>query len=153
MSARFTEWVSTADAVRATTKKLEKLAALGAYFLRLDDDDLAIAARLFAGVPFPRTDERVLSVGWRALLDSVVALTGATDDDVTAAYQKHADLGDATAELTERSGRVPQPPPLLLRDVHDAPSIGSPRRGAWPRSASSSTRSSRARPRASSATW
>ena len=120
MSGRFSDWVSTADAVRATTKKLEKLAALGAYFPRLDDADLAIAARLFAGVPFPRTDERVLAVGWRALLDAVVALTGATGDDVSAAYQTHADLGDATAELTERSGRQAEPPPLLLHDVHDA---------------------------------
>ena len=120
MSGRFSDWVSTADAVRATTKKLEKLAALGAYFPRLDDADLAIAARLFAGVPFPRTDERVLAVGWRALLDAVIALTGATGDDVSAAYQTHADLGDATAELTERSGRQAEPPPLLLHDVHDA---------------------------------
>jgi DNA ligase-1 len=120
VSGRFSDWVSTADAVRATTKKLEKLAALGAYFPRLDDADLAIAARLFAGVPFPRTDERVLAVGWRALLDAVVALTGATGDDVSAAYQTHADLGDATAELTERSGRQAEPPPLLLHDVHDA---------------------------------
>jgi DNA ligase-1 len=120
VSGRFTDWVSTADAVRATTKKSEKLAALGAYLQGLDDGDLEIAARLYAGVPFPRTDERVLSVGWRALLDAVVALTGATDDDIGAAYQKHADLGDATADLAERSARIPQPPPLLLRDIHDA---------------------------------
>ena len=120
LSAPFLFWVSTADAVRSTTRKLEKLAALGAYFPTLDDADLPIAARLFAGVPFPRTDERVLSVGWRALLDTVVGLTGATADDVSAAYQAHADLGDATAQLAERSGRIPTGPPLTLRDVHDA---------------------------------
>jgi DNA ligase-1 len=120
LSARFTDWVSTADAVRSTTKKLEKLAALGAYFQGLEDEDLEIASRLFAGAPFPRTDERVLSVGWRALLDTVIALTGAAGDDVGDAYQKHADLGDASADLAERSGRTPAPPPLTLRDVHDA---------------------------------
>src|SRR4030081_3359713 len=101
MSDPFALWVSTADAVRSTTKKLEKLAALGAYFQTLEDGDLEIRARLFAGVPFPRTDERVRSVGWRALLDTVIGLTGATEDDVSAAYQKHADLGDATADLAE----------------------------------------------------
>jgi len=120
MSAPFIDWVSTADAVRATTRKLAKLAALGAYFPTLEDPDLEIATRLFAGVPFPRTDERVLAVGWRALLDSVIGLTGATDADVSAAYQTHADLGDATADLAERSGRVPDDPPLRLSDVHDA---------------------------------
>jgi DNA ligase-1 len=120
MSGRFSDWVSTADAVRATTKKLEKLAALGAYFQTLDDPDLAIAARLFAGTPFPRTDERVLSVGWRALLDAVFARTGATGDEAEVAYQKHADMGDVAAELTERSAVPPKPPELTLGDVAEA---------------------------------
>jgi DNA ligase-1 len=120
MSGPFADWVSTADAVRATTKKLEKLALLGAYFQRLDDTDLAIAARLFAGVPFPRTDERVLSVGWRALIDAVVVRTGAAGDDITASYQRHADLGDVAAELAERSAVPASPPPLSLADVAEA---------------------------------
>ncbi|HEX6061520.1 MAG TPA: hypothetical protein VF001_05575, partial [Candidatus Limnocylindria bacterium] len=120
MSGRFAEWVSTADAVRATTKKLQKLAALGAYFQRLDETDLAIAARLFAGAPFPRTDERVLSVGWRALLDAVMARTGASGDDVEASYQRHADLGDVAAEVAEHAAIPPMPPPLTLGDVAEA---------------------------------
>jgi DNA ligase-1 len=117
MSGRFADWVSTADAVRATTKKLEKLALLGAYLTVLDDADLAIAARLFAGAPFPRTDERVLSVGWRALMDAVIARTGASVDDIDASYQTHADLGDVAAEVAERSIVPVQPPPLMLADV------------------------------------
>ena len=117
MSGPFIDWVSTADAVRATTKKLEKLAVLGAYFGDLDDPDLAIAARLYAGVPFPRTDERVLSVGWSALLEAVIARSGATGDHVAASYQRHADLGDVAAELTLRSASPPMPPALTLEDV------------------------------------
>ncbi|TMC78647.1 MAG: hypothetical protein E6J15_02090, partial [Chloroflexi bacterium] len=69
MSTSFADWVSTADAVRATAKKLEKHAALARYLGALDDSDLQIAARLFAGAPFPRRDERVLAVGWSALSD------------------------------------------------------------------------------------
>ena len=133
MSGRFTDWVSTADAVRSTTGKLAKLAALGAYLLTLDDDDLEIAARLFAGAPFPRTDERVLAVGWRALLDAIIGLTGATPDDVSAAYQAHADLGDSTAELTLRSGRIPAAPPLDLGDVHMAFERIAAARGVGPK--------------------
>ena len=120
VSDRFANWVSTADAVRATSRKLEKLAALGAYFQGLDGPDLAIAARLFAGVPFPRTDERVLSVGWRALLDAVMARSGASGEDVAASYQAHADLGDVAAEVTGRSATPPEPPPLALSDVAEA---------------------------------
>ena len=133
MSAPLADWVRTADAVRATTKKLGKLAALGAYFPTLEDADLEIAVRLFAGVPFPRTDERVLAVGWRALLDSVIGLTGASDTDVSSAYQTHADLGDATAELAERAGRVPEGPPLRLEDVHGAFERISATRGVAPK--------------------
>src|SRR5438552_19214197 len=63
MKALFADWVLTADAVRATPKKPEKHAALARYLGVLEDIDLQIAARLFAGAPFPRPDQRALSVG------------------------------------------------------------------------------------------
>ena len=133
MSGPFAHWVSTADAVRATTKKLEKLAALGAYFQRLDEPDLAIAARLFAGVPFPRTDERVLSIGWRALLDAVMARTAASGDQIEASYQRHADLGDVAAEITANSAIPHKPPPLTLGDVAEAFDRIAAARGVGPK--------------------
>ncbi|HEY1404039.1 MAG TPA: hypothetical protein VGB05_07940, partial [Pyrinomonadaceae bacterium] len=40
-------FAQTAEAVAATTKKLEKAALLGAYFHTLDDADLVRAARYF----------------------------------------------------------------------------------------------------------
>lgn len=130
--------------MRATTKKLAKLAALGAYFVTLDEPDLAIAARLFAGVPFPRTDERVLAVGWRALLDAVMARSGATGDDVDVSYQRHADLGDVAAEVTERSATPPKPPPLTLGDVAEAFDRVAATRGIAPKGALLETLLSRA---------
>lgn len=115
MRGRFSDWVSTADAVRATTKKLEKHAALARYLASLADDDLVIAARLFAGAPFPRKDERVLAVGWSALADALLARSGKTGDDMSASYQRHADLGDVAAELL--GGTAPAGEPLTLADV------------------------------------
>ena len=99
MSSPFGAWVSTADAVRATTKKLEKQRLLGDYLRGLDDIDVAIAARLFAGAPFPRKDERVLSVGWSALSDVLLERSGKGGDDMRASYQQHADLGDVAHDL------------------------------------------------------
>src|SRR2546429_2063678 len=99
MSDRFANWASTADAVRATTKKLEKQRALARYLGALEDPDLVIAARLLAGAPFPRRDERVLSVGWSALSDVLLERSGKTGEDMAASYQRHADLGDVAAEL------------------------------------------------------
>src|SRR2546428_586900 len=104
MKALFADWVATADAVRATPKKLEKHAALTRYLSGLDDADLQIAARLLAGAPFPRKDERVLAVGWAALSDALLERSKRTGGDMSASYQRHADLGDVAAELIGEGG-------------------------------------------------
>src|SRR5919198_2561123 len=131
MSAPFADWVATADAVRATTKKLEKHALLARYLAALDDADLRIAARLLAGAPFPRRDERVLSVGWSALSDVLLERSGKGGDDMGASYQRHADLGDVAAELIGES--PPQGQPLTLADVVAAFDAISAARGVAPK--------------------
>ena len=68
----FAQWCAVAEAVAATTKKLEKSALLAAYLPRLSDTDLPIACRFFAGAPFPFSDERVLQVGGAVVRDAVL---------------------------------------------------------------------------------
>src|SRR5881392_1427677 len=115
MSTSFADWVSTADAVRATPKKLEKHAALARYLGTLDDSDLQLAARLFAGAPFPRRDERILSVGWSALSDVLLERSGRNGGEMAESYQRHADLGDVAGDLiAERSAAGDR---LTLADV------------------------------------
>lgn len=115
MSGPFADWVATADAVRATAKKLEKQAALARYLATLGDDDLRVAARLFAGGPFARADQRVLAVGWSALVGAILDRSGAHGDDIGASYQRHADLGDVAAELITTPPSDPRP--LTLGDL------------------------------------
>lgn len=98
-TSSFADWVRTAGTVRGTTRKLQKLDALAAYFRTLPDADLAVAARLFAGGPFSRADQRVLSLGWSALTEAILERSGTGGDDIGASYQRHADLGDVAAEL------------------------------------------------------
>src|SRR5207302_6970920 len=117
MKALFADWVLTADAVRATPKKLEKHAALARYLSVLEDIDLQIAARLLAGAPFPRRDERVLSVGWSALSDVLLERSGTTGRGMAESYQRHADLGDVAAELIGES--PPRGDRLTLADVSE----------------------------------
>src|SRR5438034_8970354 len=115
MKALFADWVLTADAARATPKKLEKHAALARYLSVLEDIDLQIAARLFAGAPFPRRDERVLSMGWSALSDVLLERSGKNGGDMAESYQRHADLGDVAADLiAERAAAGDR---LTLADV------------------------------------
>ena len=116
-SGNFSAWVATADAVRATTKKLEKQAILGAYLADLDDADVVVAARLFAGAPFPRKDERVLAVGWAALSDVLLERSGKSAEDMRESYRRHADLGDVAHELLSDSPVAPSVTPLTLADV------------------------------------
>jgi len=115
MSGPFADWVAAADAVRATTKKLEKQAALARYLATLDDDGLRVAARLFAGGPFARADERVLAVGWTALVEAIQERAGAHGEAIGASYQRHADLGDVAAELITTAASDPRP--LTLADL------------------------------------
>ncbi len=133
MSASFTDWVAAADAVRATTKKLVKMDVLATYLAGLGEGDLAVAARLFAGRPFARADERVLSLGWSALVEAVLDRARRSSDDLRASYQRHADLGDVAAELLAGTARDDEP--LALKDIAAAfASIASAKGSAAKRS-------------------
>src|SRR3989442_1929452 len=131
MKARSADWVATADAVRATAKKLEKHAALAGYVSSLEDADLEIAARLLAGAPFSRKDERVLSVGWTALSAVLLERSGKNGEDMAASYQRHADLGDAAGELI--GDRPREGEPLTLEDVAQAFDAIAAARGVAPK--------------------
>jgi len=63
-----------AEAVAATTKKLEKAAIVGTYLETLSDADLSRAARYFAGHQFASTDSRTTNVGGRMFGTSMATL-------------------------------------------------------------------------------
>jgi DNA ligase-1 len=88
------------EALRATRSRLEKRRLLVDYLHALPDEILPLAVTYLGGRPFPRGDGRTLSVGG-ATLD--VALRAArpdlSDEAVVAAWRRHADAGDAAAEL------------------------------------------------------
>ena len=71
----FARWCAVAEDVAATTKKLEKSAILAGYLPSLDDSDLRVACRFFAGAPFSFADERVLQVGGTVIRDAVLTIT------------------------------------------------------------------------------
>ena len=96
---RFADWVATADRIRATSKRLEKLAELEAYLASLDDAALAIAARFFSGIVFARHDQRTTNVGGSILSSALTELTGASDATLAEAYARHGDSGEMVGDV------------------------------------------------------
>jgi DNA ligase-1 len=110
---RFAE---TAEAVSATTKKLAKAALLGEYFLQLDDDDLARAARYFAGQQFALSDARTTNVGGSILSEAICLATGSSPDSLGPRYARWGDGGDVAFEVFGEA-KPDNPPSLTLAET------------------------------------
>ncbi len=95
----FAAFASVADAVKATPKKLEKIALLQTYLAALAPDDAARAATFLTGRAFPQRDERNLNLGWAIIKRAVLEVAGVNEADFRAAYQRFADAGDATGAV------------------------------------------------------
>src|SRR4030095_3280820 len=98
-----------AEAVAATTKKLEKAAILGSYLEPLSDADLTRAARYFAAHQFASTDARTTNVGGSIISAALSEATGFSPEDLYPRYVRLGDPGDLAAEIVKETGRVSQP--------------------------------------------
>jgi DNA ligase-1 len=96
-------FAQTADAVAATTKKLEKVRLVAEYFRSRPVDEAAQAAVFFSGRAFPAWEERTLQVGGTLLWRTVGEISGKGEVALTAAYRRHGDLGAAAQEVLEHS--------------------------------------------------
>jgi DNA ligase-1 len=96
-------FAQTADAVAATTKKLEKVRVLAEYFRSRPGEEAAQAAVFFSGRAFPAWEERTLQVGGTLLWRTVGEISGKGEVALTAAYRRHGDLGAAAQDVLERS--------------------------------------------------
>ncbi|HVG28271.1 MAG TPA: ATP-dependent DNA ligase [Pyrinomonadaceae bacterium] len=94
-----------ADAVAATTKKLEKARLLGAYFHALADDDLVRAARYFAGHQFALNDARTTNVGGGSLRDAISEVSGLDVENLRPRYVRLGDSGEVAFEAFSETGR------------------------------------------------
>jgi DNA ligase-1 len=95
----FSDFTVTANAIAATTKKRQKEQLLASFLASLDDASLERAAVFFSGAPFPRRDQRTVGIGWSTIADAVVLATAVPVERLWEVYPKHADLGDAVAEI------------------------------------------------------
>ena len=96
-------FAQTADAVAATTKKLEKVRLVAEYFRSRPVEEAAQAAVFFSGRAFPAWEERTLQVGGTLLWRTVGEISGKGEVAMTAAYRRHGDLGAAAQDVLEHS--------------------------------------------------
>src|SRR5258706_8358291 len=114
----FERFAETAEAVSATTKKLAKAALLGEYFQQLPDDDLARAARYFAGQQFALSDARTTNVGGSILGEALCTATGAAPESLGPRYARWGDGGDVAFEVFCES-KPDNPPSLTLGQTEE----------------------------------
>src|SRR5882672_6859052 len=99
------DFVKIADAVGATTKKLEKLRLISEFFKSLNASDAALAARFLSAHAFAGYDERTLGVGGATLSRVIAEAAGRAGESLGIAYRKHGDLGSMAEELLHGRNR------------------------------------------------
>ena len=99
------DFVKIADAVGATTKKLEKLRLISGFLKAVSIQEAAVAARFFSAHPFAGHDERTLGVGGANLSRVIAGAAGEAGENLGAAYRKHGDLGGMAEELLRGTNR------------------------------------------------
>src|SRR4026209_74119 len=92
-----------AEAVAATTKKLEKAAILGGYLKSLSDPDLTRAARYFAGQQFALNDARTTNVGGSIISAALSEATGFSAEDLSPRWVRLGDPGEVAAEIVKEA--------------------------------------------------
>jgi DNA ligase-1 len=90
-----------ADAIGATSSKLEKTRLLAEYFRGLDAADLRLAATWMTGRPLSLNDPRTMQLGGSSLWRAVESLTGLDGEELGRVYLKHSDPGDWAFEVLQ----------------------------------------------------
>ena len=101
----FAQLAQLAEQMAATASRLKKRAAIAAAIAAIHADasalseDAGLFAMYLAGTPFAESDARKLNAGGALLTKAILAVSGATDAALTAAYRRHGDLGAAAFDL------------------------------------------------------
>jgi DNA ligase-1 len=110
----FGNFAAAAAAVGATPKRLEKIGILQRYLASLEPVDAGRAATFLNGRAFPQSDGRTLQLGWAVLKRALLGITGVTEAELRAGYQRYADSGDTAESLVQ--GKT-QPEPATLAQI------------------------------------
>jgi DNA ligase 1 len=89
------------ESIAATSKKIEKVALVAAYFRNSSTEKAALGALYLSGRAFPRREERVLSIGFSLLLRAVANIAKMDQHELAPALRHHGDLGAGAEEILQ----------------------------------------------------
>ncbi|HZY61099.1 MAG TPA: ATP-dependent DNA ligase [Edaphobacter sp.] len=104
--ALFRSLAQLAEELAAETGRLKKRAAIAEAIAAVhaaapESDDAGLFALYLAGTPFAEADARKLNAGGALLSKALLAVSGASQTELTAAYKRHGDLGAAGFDLLQ----------------------------------------------------
>jgi DNA ligase-1 len=107
--ARFKELAELAEWLAGESSRLKKRAAIAEAIARVhgedpEGEDAGLFAMYLAGTPFAEADSRRLNAGGALLTKALLAVSGASGGELTAAYKQHGDLGAAGFDLLSAAG-------------------------------------------------
>jgi len=115
--------VPALEQARETRGRKAKVTALATALRAVaadgEDDDLATAARVIAGIALPVRDGATLGVGYALVVSSACEAYGLSPADVHAKARALGDLGDAIGELAAGSAGASERPGLSLSELSD----------------------------------
>ncbi|MBJ7609723.1 MAG: ATP-dependent DNA ligase [Candidatus Dormibacteraeota bacterium] len=134
-AATLASFAVTADAIAATGSKKAKVRLLADHLLALDAGRLLLATRYYSGRVFAPGDPRTLNIGGSSLSTVLREVTGVDAAALSAAYRRHGDGGDATAEVLATAGPSRTHQGVDLVDIDAAFSAIAEARGTQAREA------------------
>ena len=102
--ALFLRLAELADWLAGEASRLKKRAAIAEAIVRVHAEDLGgndagLFAMYLAGAPFAEADGRKLNAGGALLTKALLAVSGASEGELGAAYRRHGDMGAAAFDL------------------------------------------------------
>src|SRR5271163_2128073 len=122
--ALFSAVATLAEELSQEAGRLKKRAAIAAAIAAVhhaapESSDSGWFALYVAGMPFAEADSRKLNAGGALLSKALLAVSGASDSALTAAYRRHGDMGAAAFDLLITGGAA-KTTELTLAEVSEA---------------------------------
>ncbi|MDI7276778.1 MAG: ATP-dependent DNA ligase [Anaerolineae bacterium] len=115
----FSALADLAQALEATSSRIQMAGRIGAFLKRLEADEIAPAVRLLLGQVFPAGDPRALNMSWASVMAVVDQLASPSQEERRAIGTEAVDGGEFVRLLLERArNQPPRPPEPSLLEVY-----------------------------------